>query len=235
MRVIKNYEPKDINMDMLYNDTSWGAIELNLNLDANQLLEYYQKIKNDFSHVYFDFYKFPERLKIEISKQYMELGYCGYYCGPISGYTLAWPVEKYEPLPPSGQANADMFPEILDPEFYEKSNVLPKYRFGYMNYLLEWLGNDSLKQCIITIHGPTAKINTHTDSSVKKLHIPLVTNEQAFFCFGKDREVKFNMKVGKAYILNTNAYHGTENNGSTDRAHIITRIDEDVIMKVVKQ
>ena len=56
MRVIKNYNPKDINLDMLYNDTSWGAIELNLKLDHTQLLEYYQKIKSDFSHVHMDFY-----------------------------------------------------------------------------------------------------------------------------------------------------------------------------------
>ena len=30
--IIKDYDPKDIDMKMLYEDTSWGAIELNCNL-----------------------------------------------------------------------------------------------------------------------------------------------------------------------------------------------------------
>ena len=183
--------------------------------------------------MYFDFYNFPDRLNVEVSKQYMDLGYCGYYCGPISGYTLAWPKERYEPLPPPSQANTDMFPETLDPEFYDKCNILPKYRFDYMNDLIEMLGEESFKQCIITVHGPGAEIKTHKDSSVKKLHIPLETNEEAVFCFGKDREVKYNMKVGKVYILNTNAYHGTENPGKTDRAHFLTRVDETKILDIL--
>ena len=29
--IIKDYDPKDIDMKMLYEDTSWGAIELNYN------------------------------------------------------------------------------------------------------------------------------------------------------------------------------------------------------------
>ena len=231
--IIKDYDPKDIDMKMLYEETSWGAIEINNNLDVEKLTQYYADVKKNFNHMYFDFYNFPERLNVEVSKQYMDLGYCGYYCGPISGYTLAWPVEKYEPLPPPSQANTDMFPETLDPEFYDKCNILPKYRFGYMNNLIEMLGEDSFKQCIITIHGPTAHIKTHKDSSVKKLHIPLETNEKAVFCFGKDREVEYNMKVGKIYILNTNAYHGTDNTGHTDRAHFLTRVDENKILDIL--
>ena len=96
--IIKDYDPKDIDMKMLYEDTSWGAIELNYNLDVEKLTQYYADVKKNFNHMYFDFYNFPDRLNVEVSKQYMDLGYCGYYCGPISGYTLAWPVEKYEPL-----------------------------------------------------------------------------------------------------------------------------------------
>ena len=233
MRVIQNYDPKDITMDLLYNDDSWGAIELNVDLDVPQLEAYYLDIKIKHSTQYFNFQDFPERLTLEVSKQYMELGYCGYYCGPIGGYTLAWPVERYEPLPPPSQANVDMFPETLDPEFYEKCNVLPKFRFGYMNTLLDMLGEDSFKQCIITEHGPTATIQTHKDSNAKKLHIPLATNEQAVFTFGENRELKFNMRVGKVYILNTSAFHGTENFGETNRAHFITRVDETRIQDII--
>jgi len=235
MKVIKNYDPKDITMDLLYKDISWGAIELNYELDPIKLLEYYTTLNEKFNHCYFNFNDpvYHDRLKIEVSKEYMELGYCGYYCGDIGGYTLAWPTERYEPLPPSSQANIDMFPETLDPMFYDKCNVLPKYRFGLMQEMLEVLGEESFKQCIISTHGPGAKILTHKDSDAKKLHIPLITNEDAFFTFGKEREVKYKLKVGKIYILNTNSYHGTENNGKSDRAHFITRIDESIIQDVV--
>ena len=41
------------------------------------------------------------------------------------------------------------------------------------------------------------------------------------------------MKVGKVYILNTNAYHGTENPGKTDRAHFLTRVDETKIFRYI--
>jgi hypothetical protein len=41
------------------------------------------------------------------------------------------------------------------------------------------------------------------------------------------------MKVGKVYILNTNAYHGTENPGKTDRAHFLTRVDETKILDIL--
>ncbi|SUZ84911.1 uncharacterized protein METZ01_LOCUS37765 [marine metagenome] len=222
-------------MELLYKDTSWGAIELNYELNPDKLLKYYTEFQETFSHCYFNFNDpvYHDRLKIEVSKEYMELGYCGYYCGDIGGYTLAWPTERYEPLPPSSQANIDMFPETLDPIFYDKCNVLPKYRFGLMQEMLEVLGEESFKQCIISTHGPGAKILTHKDSDAKKLHIPLITNEDAFFTFGKEREVKYNLKVGKIYILNTNSYHGTENNGKSDRAHFITRIDESIIQDVV--
>lgn len=233
MKVIQNYNPKDITMDLLYNDDSWGALELNVDLDVDALQTYYFDIKSKHSYQYFNFQDFPDRLTIEVSKQYMELGYCGYYCGPIGGYTLAWPTVRYEPLPPPSQANVDMFPETLDPEFYEKCNVLPKFRFGYMNTLLDMLGEDSFKQCIITEHGPTATIKTHKDSNAKKLHIPLATNEQAVFTFGEHRELKFNMRVGKIYILNTSAFHGTENFGETTRAHFITRVDETRIQDII--
>jgi hypothetical protein len=102
-----------------------------------------------------------------------------------------------------------------------------------MNTLLDMLGEDSFKQCIITEHGPEATIQTHKDSNAKKLHIPLATNEQALFTFGENREVKFNMRVGKIYILNTSAFHGTENYGESTRAHFITRVDETRIQDVI--
>ena len=62
MRVIQNYDPKDITMDLLYNDDTWGAIELNVDLDIDQLQSYYFDIKNKHSHQYFNFQDFPESI-----------------------------------------------------------------------------------------------------------------------------------------------------------------------------
>ena len=35
------------------------------------------------------------------------------------------------------------------------------------------------------------------------------------------------MEAGKAYIINTHIHHGTLNEGNTERAHILARIQSD--------
>lgn len=231
--VIRNYDPNEITDELLYYGEDWDAIELNYELDPKELDNWYQWLKENFEHMHFDFYNFPNLINREISDQYMRYGYCGYYCGPISGFTLSWPVDRDIPIPPPSQANKEMFPETLDPSFYDKCQIRPKFREGYLNTMIDALGEDSFIQAIVTVHDEGAKIMQHCDSRVKKLHIPLRTHENAVFKFGEDGEREFNMKVGKIYVLNTHIHHGTDNPGPGERAHILTRVDEDSIHDVL--
>jgi len=132
----------------------------------------------------FDFNKHYQSLELEKSKEMVEQGYCGYYCGPIDGVTLAWPEEKYEALPPPVQANLEKYPEVNRETFFDDATLLPKLRFGYFDELINELGEDSFRQAIVTRHHPGMYIRQHRDSKVLKLHIPIESHENSFFHFG---------------------------------------------------
>lgn len=236
-RIIKDYDPSNhgITMDFLYETNDWDCIEINYKIDSAKLVEWYREFEKDFSYCKFVFNTMADSLNLNMSKEMVEQGYCGIYCGPIDGYTLAWPIERYEPLPPAKQCNLEKYPEINYDTFYEDAKILTKFRRGYLETLLEELGEDSFRQLVITCHHPGMIIRQHIDSKVLKLHIPIETNEDSYFYFGEQRERKYHMKPGCVYILNTGDWHGTGNDGTTIRSHMITRIDPDVIMKVIEK
>lgn len=225
-RIIKNYNPLDINLTstFLYESNDWDLVELNYNLDVTKLTEWYNEVSDKFSYLRYDFNSMPEKLNLEKSKEKVENGYCGYYCGPIDGITFSWPIDRDEPLPPPTQANLDIFPEINYETFFHDAKLMNKFRFGYLNEMLNILDEDNFKQMIITTHYPNMYIRQHIDSKVLKMHIPVETHEGALFHFGPNRERSYHLKLGKAYILNTGDWHGTSNNGNRTRSHIITRV-----------
>ncbi len=70
---------------------------------------------------------------------------------------------------------------------------------------------------------PGARIAPHTDGNVRqnrphKIHIAIQTNADAFFFQFPE---KYNFKEGIAYEVNNAVMHGVENNGTTDRIHLI--------------
>jgi hypothetical protein len=235
-KIIKNYDPKNhgMTLDFLYNSNDWSIVELNYNLDPLKLSEWYETICTQFNYLRYSFNEMPEKLNLEKSKEMVTQGYCGYYCGPTDGITFAWPIERDDPLPPPVQANLEMYPEINLKTFYNDAKIMNKFRFGYLNEMLEILGEDNFRQMVITTHHPKMYIRQHIDSKVLKLHIPVETNENAFFHFGPNKEVKYHMKLGKIYILNTGDWHGTTNESDFKRSHIITRASPDHILKIIE-
>lgn len=70
---------------------------------------------------------------------------------------------------------------------------------------------------------PKSFITPHTDGAkpvtiAHKIHIPLQTNDQAFFYIDGR---KFSLKQGHAYEVNNSAKHSVANSGTTDRIHLI--------------
>ena len=236
-RIIKDYDPKNHNItkEFLYDSNDWDLIELAYDLDVDKLQTWWKDVQEQFPHMFFGFNENSHKLELEKSKQLVEQGYCGYYCGPIQGLTLAWPVERDEPLPPPTQANLELFPEVNRETFFHDAEIMSKFEFGYFKDMLDTLGRDSFRQAIITLHYPGMYIKQHIDSKVLKLHIPVETNEHAYFHFGEDRETTttYHLKLGKAYILNTGDWHGTSNESDLRRAHIITRIADWHILDVI--
>lgn len=78
-------------------------------------------------------------------------------------------------------------------------------------------------------------IKPHIDSVghslviAKRIHIPIVTNEQCFFTVGKDRR---NLKAGELWEINNDKkMHSVENLGETDRIHMIVDWVEESILE----
>ena len=235
-RIITNYDPKNHNLtnEFLFETNDWDLIELNYNLDVSKLQGWYDEFVKTFGYLKFSFDDHSEKLELERSKYMVDNGYCGQYCGPIEGITLAWTEERYEPLPPTKQFNKEMFPGI-DPEvFRNESRVLERFRYGYFNELLTLMGEDAWRKALITIHHPGMYIRQHLDSKDLKMHIPIYSNDKALFHFGKDRDRSYHMKVGKAYILNTDDWHGTSND-TTDgyKIHFISRVKPSVMQNII--
>ena len=136
---------------------------------------------------------------------------------------------------PPAQANLNIFPEVKYDTFIDDAKIMKKFNIGYLKEMIDLLGEDSFRQAIITTHHPGMYIRQHIDSKVLKLHIPVETHENAYFHFGKDKEIgKYHMKLGKVYILNTGDWHGTTNEGEHKRSHIITRVLPDQIQKIIR-
>jgi hypothetical protein len=71
--------------------------------------------------------------------------------------------------------------------------------------------------------------NVNIDTVNKRLHIPVITNDQSYFCFydqkpadGVITKVKHHhMTPGKVYEVNTSLFHTAVNYGKTSRYHIV--------------
>ncbi len=75
----------------------------------------------------------------------------------------------------------------------------------------------------IALHTPGTKLPPHQDGDNKfRFHIPIITNPDARFIInGHDIHLPAD---GWCYLVNTTYLHGTENRGTTDRAHIYGNI-----------
>ena len=81
------------------------------------------------------------------------------------------------------------------------------------------------KEAIRLMNLPAGKIiNTHIDynggyeDGIFRVHIPILTNDAVFFILNGER---LQMRSGEAWYTNINLPHGVENNGTTQRVHLV--------------
>jgi len=227
---------KDItDVDALFNSLEWDIIELDFSIDKDDLESYYTQLKTRLQNLCFSFNS-KEYLRPEIYDRFQKENAVGNYQGNVQGWSVSWPIERDIPCPSKSQANIDMYPELqnLDEEkFYYDCVPMQVYKFGILNKMLETLSLQSLRQMLIALHPPGLKVNTHTDGKTRKLHVPFYTNKDAVFTFGENRERTYHMELGKGYIINTLVPHGTENNGNTERVHLLSRVDDDFMQSLL--
>ena len=203
----------------LRNNKNWHFIELSkMSIDVDRLVDWYTYVSTNLSHLKFNFGRTDLILGVEEQTDDSSV-----LKGGIHSYGLSWPVEQDLPLPPRFAARPDLYPETVGSEedFNSRVRVMDRYKFGYFKDLYNLYGEDFFAWARITVHDAGAEIKPHTDGekNVFRIHIPILTNKDALFCWG---DSIYNFEVGKAYLINTSIPHCTINNGTTERSHIIT-------------
>lgn len=91
---------------------------------------------------------------------------------------------------------------------------------------LESIHNGKVGKCLFIKLPANKSVGEHTDKmdylgAVRRHHIAITTNEDVTFFVNKESK---NMKVGECWEINNSLPHSVENNGSTDRIHLLLDI-----------
>ena len=91
---------------------------------------------------------------------------------------------------------------------------------------LEKIHKGKVGKCVFIKLPPSKKVKEHKDSkdylgSVRRHHIAITTNDNVLFFVNGERK---NMKVGECWEINNNKFHSVENNGDTERIHLMVDI-----------
>lgn len=236
MRYIKDYSTLT---KEFVESPDWDVIELKFTIDKTLAEDYINYLETTLSHLCFSF-ESKDFLRPEIYESFKTQGRVGNYVGNVAAWTISWPVNRDIPCPSKRQANLEKYPELkkydLDlsvADFYYDCITQDIYRYGLLSKLEEKLTIKGMRQLMVAKHFPGLRVMTHIDGPAKKIHIPLKTSPTAYFTFGDAGERKYNLEVGKAYLINTNISHGTENLGEISRSHLLSRVDSDFLEEFV--
>lgn len=174
----------------------------------DELIDYYKTLEQDFQHL-----KWTPDETIDVKDHSVEKVY-------------SWAIQSNlkdptKPCPPYDIKYDDSVVGTFD--------VPTELIFGFPQRLLTAM--PFLRQTVISCHPPGTKINFHKDNEeFFKIHIPIITNDNSWFVF---EHSKYNLKPGKAYLINTEKLHGTDNLGDNVRVHFITKLKIEDIPQVI--
>jgi hypothetical protein len=115
----------------------------------------------------------------------------------------------------------NIVPEAPDIDAWRETALLR--RCGYFREVLETLACPLQAVRLLSLH-TGSKIAEHVDRALDfedgevRLHVPIATNDQLFFYLDGARLV---MKPGECWYTNVNLPHSVENQGATDRIHLV--------------
>lgn len=180
----------------------------NFNFDYNELLEYYNQVRG-YSH-----------LKWAIGPRDMSKNQKLYPPGyddstGIYGYAIQSNLKDIN-VPCPAYNDKTIPKELKIPYATNKTKLF----FGFAEKLFNKL--PYIEELVITGHPPKSKIHLHTDNDINvRVHLPISINDKSYFLYENNRYI---LEVGKAYIVNTNLPHGTDNQGDCDRIHLFFKI-----------
>jgi hypothetical protein len=105
-----------------------------------------------------------------------------------------------------------------------------KLLYGFAQKLLDKL--PYIEEMVITGHIPNSKIHMHIDNDINvRVHLPILVNNSSYFIY----QDKYVLEQGKAYIVNTSIMHSTDNQGDTDRVHLLFKIPLGRVKELMSQ
>ena len=150
---------------------------------------------------------------------------------------LNWDEYNYRQLNRYGQSDTKTIPLIWSENFVENTTwkayeIFKDSLIEIENSLTNLIGNGKIEVAILVNLPKNKNILPHTDSGnihffkTKRLHIPIITNEKCNFIVGEEI---VQMKQGEIWeIDNANKVHSVNNDGNTDRIHLL--IDYQIII-----
>lgn len=180
-------------------------IPLDIKFDIEEAREYYHVIERDYSHLKW----IPNNDAVDIEKHKI----VGVY---------GWGI----------QSNLDDLSKPCPPYHVHKHGS-NDYRntelvFGFAQKLIDFF--PECRQLGLAIHPPGVEIGQHVDNDdYFKIHIPLYSTPESYFVFGEEKHV---MNPGKMYLVETAFMHGTSNNGTANRVHLLFKLPRPLLEQV---
>lgn len=182
----------------------------NLKFSYNELVEYYETVAVNYPQLK---WTLPAEMNMKTHRV-------------ADMYSWAIQSNLKDPTKPCSPYHIDVGEEICESDDFKVPTALV---FGIAKRLLDTLPD--IRQLGISGHPPGTYIDLHPDNDeFLKIHIPIKTNKDAWFFFEAE---KFNMEVGSAYMVNTVESHGTDNQGDTDRIHLIFKFPMSVAATIM--
>jgi hypothetical protein len=170
----------------------------NIQFDIQELIAYYNAVELNFDQLRWIVPTTVDTKTHTVSKMY------------------SWAIQSNlnDPTMPCPPYHIDGIDNVSE---QDRFNVPTALIFGFAEKIINAF--PTIRQTSIAGHPPGTKIDLHLDNDeFLKIHIPIKTNPDAWFCF---EDEQFNLEAGSAYMINTAIPHGTDNLGTTDRIHLI--------------
>jgi hypothetical protein len=161
----------------------------------------------------------------------------------LSNTELNWDEYTYRQTDRYGQADTKTIPLLWSEDFVEnvawKSYEIFKDVLSEIEKdLINLMGDGKIEVALLVNLPKNKNILPHTDSGdihffkTKRIHIPIATNDKCNFIVG-DEIVQ--MKTGEIWeIDNANKVHSVNNDGDTDRIHLLIDYQVNTITKKTK-
>jgi hypothetical protein len=176
--------------------------KLNLKVDIEELRDYYKTVSTDFQHLCW---------RPDVNTN---MGVGNHRVEKLHGWGIeSNSVDLTRPCSPYniGEEKLDHYrdTELVFGIIHKFKKLFP-FAHGYS----------------LSVHPPGTYINFHIDSTeFIKIHVPIYSCENSWFSYHTQN---YNLEAdGSLYLVDTTVEHGTDNQGSNDRVHLIFKIPYD--------